>query len=278
MQNIRNREKTMKVGIAGFGTAGRQVAQALLDGRIAGAELVAVAGRDLEKAARLAAEAAPGLRAVPLAGLPALCDVVVETATGSAFPEIARTVLEAGKDLICVSAGGFLAVPDIEDIARRHGARIRIATGAMPGLDMLRCAAEGTLRKVALKTSIKPESLANEPYVLAQGLDFRHAPPPEPVRVFSGTAREAARHFPRHMNVAVAISLAGIGFDRTTIDMWMDPTIPGAIHELAIDADEVCVTFVSRNFPSSNPKTSRIVAPSILAALRARQAAVLIGS
>lgn len=268
----------MKVGIAGFGTAGRQVAQALLDGRIAGAELVAVAGRDLAKAARLAAEAAPGLRAVPLAGLPALCDVVVETATGSAFPEIARTVLEAGKDLICVSAGGFLAVPDIEDIARRHGARIRIATGAMPGLDMLRCAAEGTLHKVALKTSIKPESLANEPYVLAQGLDFRHAPPPEPVRVFSGTAREAARHFPRHMNVAVAISLAGIGFDRTTIDMWMDPSIPGAIHELAIDADEVCVTFVSRNFPSSNPKTSRIVAPSILAALRARQAAVLIGS
>jgi predicted dinucleotide-utilizing enzyme len=53
-----------------------------------------------------------------------------------------------GKDLIRVSAGGFLAIPDLAELAQRHGARVQIASGAMPGLDILRCAAEGAIRKL----------------------------------------------------------------------------------------------------------------------------------
>ena len=35
----------------------------------------------------------------------------------------------------------------------------------------------------------------------------------EPLRIFEGTAREAAKGFPANLNVAVALSLAGIGPD-----------------------------------------------------------------
>jgi aspartate dehydrogenase len=268
----------LKVGIAGFGNVGQKVARALVAGQVSGVELTAVASRDALKARRAAAVISPTLPVVSLAELPARCDVVAECATASAFPEIARTVVTAGKDLICVSAGGFLAIPDLAELARGHGARVQIACGAMPGLDILRSAAEGTIRKIRHKGRIPPSSLANEPYILEQGFDFREKAPPEAVKVFEGTAREAAQHFPRHLNVAVALSLAGVGFERTIIELWLDPTVTGAVHLLEIESDEVGLTLISRNIPSENPKTSRIVAPSILAALRARVAPIRVGS
>ena len=269
----------LKVGIAGFGNVGRRVARALLSGQVEGVQLVAVTARDLEKARAAAGAMAPSLKVVTLGELPALCDVVAECATSASFPEIARTVVTAGKDLLCVSAGGFLAIPELAELAQRHGARVQIASGAMPGLDILRCAAEGSIVKVHHKTRIPPKSLANEPYVLEQGFDFRETPPKVPVKVFHGTARDAARHFPRHLNVAVSLSLAGVGFERTTIELWLDPTISGAIHCMEVEGEDVGLTLISRNIPSpDNPKTSRIVAPSVLAALRRRVATIGVGS
>jgi len=268
----------LRVGIAGLGNVGRTVAKALLAGKVEGVHLAAASGRDLDKAKTAAGALSPELKVVPLAQLPTLCDVVVECATGVSFPEIARTTLSAGKDLICVSAGGFLAIPELEELARQHRARVQIANGTMPGLDIVRSAAEGTLVNVHYKARIPVKSLASEPYVLQQGFDFRETPPKEAVKIFDGTAKEAARHFPRHLNVAVSLSLAGIGFERTRIELWLDPSVRGAVNELDIEAEEASLTLVSRNIPSENPKTSRIVAPSILAALRGRVATIRVGS
>lgn len=269
----------MKVGIAGFGNVAGTVARALVAGKIEGVQLAAVAARDLDKTRKAAAAISPAIKIVPLGELAQHCDLVVECATGAALPDIARAVLPAGKDLICVSAAGFLSIPELADLARKHGAQVQIANGALPGLDILRSAAEGTLHRVHLKNQGLTRSLANEPYVLGQGFDFRTDPPPEAVRVFQGTAREAAANFPRHLNVAVSLSLAGIGFERTTIELWIDPAITGAVNTLEVEGDEVSLTMVGRNIPSAdNPKTSRIVAPSILAALRGRVAPIRVGS
>ncbi|KAB1082163.1 DUF108 domain-containing protein [Neorhizobium galegae] len=268
----------MKVGLAGFGSSGRSVAAALVAGTIPGVVLTAVSARDLSTARAHLDTLDKNIPVVPLKELAKHCDVVVEAATGAAIPEIVDAVVKRGRDLISISAGGFLAVPDLEEIARAHGARVQIANGAIPGLDILRSAREGTIYRVHLKGRIKPESLANEPYVLRQGHDYRTTPPREPIQVFNGTAADAARHFPRHLNVAASISLAGIGFEKTTIELWMDPNIPGAIHLLQIEGEEIGLTMESRNLPSVNPKTSRIVAPSILAALRGRVALIRVGS
>ena len=268
----------MKVGLAGFGNVGRDLAKRLSTGVIPGMQLVAVTARDLDKAEEAARAITPPPRVVPLAELPALCDVVVECATADSFAEVARVVLVAGKALICVSAGGVPSCPELIELASRHGGRVRVASGAMPGLDIIRSANEGTIRKVHLKSRIKPSSMAHEPYVLERGHDFEKRPPSEPILIFEGTAGVAAAHFPRHFNVAVSLSLAGIGFDRTTVEIWIDPTIPGAIHQVELEGDEISLSMTSRNRPSDNPRTSRIVAPSILAALRAMVAPVVSGS
>lgn len=268
----------MKVGLAGFGNVGRDLAKRLSAGAIPEMQLVAVSARDLAKARAAAQEISTTPPVVPLNELPALCDVVVECATADSFAEIARLVLGAGKALICVSAGGVPSCPDLVELARRHGARVRVASGALPGLDIIRCAAEGTIRRVHLKSRIKPSSMAHEQYVLERGHDFDKRPPQEPILIFEGTAGVAAGHFPRHFNVAVALSLAGIGFDRTTVEIWIDPDVPGAVHQVELDGDEISLTMTSRNRPSENPRTSRIVAPSIIAALRAMVAPLVAGS
>jgi aspartate dehydrogenase len=270
--------QVLKVGIAGFGNVGKEVVRHLNAGVLPEVELVAVAVRDLEKARAQARAFTPPPRIVTLPELPQLSDVVVECATAAAFPEIARAVLTAGKFLICVSAGGVPNCPELVDLARQHGGRVRVASGALPGLDMIRCAAEGTLSSVCLQSHIKPESMAHEPYVLDRGYDFTNHPPREAIKLFEGAAGEAASLFPRHFNVAVSLSLAGIGFSRTRVEIWIDPDIPGTIHEVEAEGEEIALSMTSRNRPSANPRTSRIVAPSIIAALRAMVAPLTAGS
>jgi aspartate dehydrogenase len=79
--------------------------------------------------------------------------------------------------------------------------------------------------------------------------------------------------------VAVTVSLAGIGLDRTLVTMYADPAIAGTVHLIEVEADNFQLRLESRNRPSAtNPRTSRAVAPSILAALRALVSPVQVGS
>ena len=84
---------------------------------------------------------------------------------------------------------------------------------------------------------------------------------------------------PRHFNVAAALSLAGIGFDRTQVEVWAEAGIAGAIHRVEVDAADIQLDLTSRNRPSDgNPRTSRAVAPSVMAALRALTGPIKVGS
>lgn len=268
----------MRIALAGFGTVGRTLAKRLAAGAIPAARLTAIAARDLEKAREASRDLNPRPEVVPVADLPGHADVIVECATGEALPEIAEAALGAGKILIPVSVGAIAQHPEILELAARHGGTLRLATGALPGLDAIRGAAEGTIHSVKLTSRILPASLEHEEYILQQGFDLS-APVDQAVKVFQGSAREAATAFPRHFNVAVALSLAGIGFDRTEVEVWADADIEGAVHHVEVDADDIRLDLVSRNRPSeSNPRTSRAVAPSVLAALRSLVAPVQIGS
>jgi aspartate dehydrogenase len=266
------------VGLAGFGNVGQELARRLSAGVIPEIGLVAVTARNLDKARASAKIFDPEPKVVPLDELARLCDIVVECATADAFPEIARAVVGAGKILIAVSVGGLPNCPELIELAREHGGRVRVASGALPGLDIIRSAAEGTITSVHLRSRIKPGSMAHERYVIERGFDFANAPPSAPVKVFDGSAAEAAAAFPRHFNVAVTLSLGGIGLDRTTVEVWVDPDVPGAIHQVEVDAEDIGLTLISRNRPSANPRTSRIVAPSIIAALRSLVAPIQVGS
>ena len=273
-----SREEPLRVALAGFGTVGQELARRLTAGAIPEARLTAISARDLDNARRNAGGLRPQPLVLPVAELPAQADVIVECATGDALPEIARAALGAGKILVPVSVGGLAAHPEVLEWVGEGGGRIKIATGALPGLDAIRVAAEGEIRSLKLTSRIRPDSLVREAYVKERGFVFTQ-PISAPVQVFAGTAREAALAFPKHFNVAIALSLAGIGLDRTEVLVLADPDVPGAVHNVEVDAADIQLSLTSRNRPSAtNPRTSRAVAPSIMAALRSLVAPVQVGS
>jgi aspartate dehydrogenase len=269
----------MRVGLAGFGTIGQDVARRLSGDGVPAVRLTAVSARDLEKTRRASAGLEPAPEVVPVAMLPAHADVVVECAPAAAFREIAEPALMAGKTLVAVSPSALANQPDLIDLARAHGGRIHIVTGALPGLDAVRGAHEGGINSVKLSARFRPDRLVRSDYVLAHGFDFS-TPPESPVLVFSGTAREATTSFPRHLNVAAAIALAGAGLDETLVDVWVDADVTGTTLRIEVDSDVIGLDMTARNRPTGGKKggTSRIVAPSIVAALRAMVSPLRVGS
>ncbi|WP_050427243.1 aspartate dehydrogenase domain-containing protein [Pseudomonas syringae] len=272
------KKNKLRIGLAGFGGVGRQLAECLLRGDVPGAVLSGVTSSDLEKA-RLALNGLGGgyIPVTPLALMLEGVDLVVECATAEAFPAIAEAVLVAGKRLVAVSVAALPNYPGLEALATLHGGRIHVASGGLPGLDAVRAVKEGHIDFVRLRTTFRPESLANEPFVRGLGFDFT-VPPKEPVKVFEGTAREAGVAFPRHFNVGITLSLAGIGFDKTEIEVWVDSDVEGAVQHIEVKADIADLTLISRNRPSKNPRTSRIVAPSVLAVIRTYLSSIQVGS
>jgi aspartate dehydrogenase len=54
---------------------------------------------------------------------------------------------------------------------------------------------------------------------------------------FRGSAREAVYRFPANANVAAISALAGIGFDRTNVELVADPNIGENCHHLTACGD-----------------------------------------
>ena len=100
----------------------------------------------------------------------------------------------------------------------------------------------------------------------------------EPLKVFTGNAKEAAKGFPANLNVVVALALAGIGPDRTMLEIWADPTVVRNTHTITVDSDSARFTMTMENIPSENPKTGRIVAQSVTALLRKMTSSFVVGT
>ena len=97
--------------------------------------------------------------------------------------------------------------------------------------------------------------------------------------MFEGSAREAARGFPANVNVAAALALAGIGPDRTTIEIWADPEVDRNTHRIEVEADTVRLKLEIENVPSvENPKTGRLTPLSVVALLRKLGSPLAIGT
>src|SRR5947208_2917772 len=254
-----------RVAIAGFGAIGRVVAEALdtkLHGGIDGLALAAVSARDTARAERAMAGFAHKVPVLPLAHLWEHADIVVECAPAALLRDIAEPALAAGRTLIVLSCGALLDNFDLVDLARRHGGRILVPTGALLGLDAVQAAAGGEIARVPMITRKPPNGLAGAPYLAENGISVTGLN--EPKRVFTGTAREAARGFPANVNVAAALALAGIGPDRTTIEIWADPAVDRNIHRIEVEADAARLSFQIENVPSiENPRTGRLTPPSV---------------
>ncbi len=267
---------TLSVAIGGFGAIGKVVARRL-DVGIEGLTLAAVAARDV---ARAEAAMADFMRPVPVVPLPQLwehAEVVVECAPAVVLREIAEPALEHGRILMVLSCGALLDNFDLVDLARHHGGRILVPTGALLGLDAVAAAAEGGIASVRMITRKPPGGLVGAPYLEANGIDVTGLIRPN--RVFSGTARAAARGFPANVNVAAALALAGIGPDRTTIEIWADPTVTRNVHRIEVEAAAARLSMQIENVPSDdNPRTGRLTALSVIAGLKKLASPLAIGT
>ena len=250
----------------GFGTIGGRVAGLLLP--TDDLELVGAVVRDLEK---------PREGAPPVFGdvdglLETRPEVVVEAGGHQALRQHGPAVLRAGIDLVMVSVG-VLAERETEsairDAACEGGSHAIVASGAIGALDALSAAAIGGLASVEHVTRKPPRSLL--PPEEADALDG-------PRELFNGSAREGALRFPESINVVAAVSLAGLGFDGTTVRVVADPSVTRNIQRVEARGAFGQLQFEIQNVPEpGNPRTGRIVAMSLLHILRMRRATFVVG-
>ena len=263
---------TLRVAIAGYGAIGKSIAKHLLAG-IPGLSLAAVGARNHPAARALLPD---GVAVADIGDLAELADIIVECAPSAVLPAIAEPALRAGRSVIVLSCGALLERMDLVDLARAHGGRILVPTGALLGLDAVSAAAEGTIHSVQMTTRKPPGGLAGAPHLVRNGINVDGLT--EALLVFEGTAREAARGFPANVNVAAALSLAGIGADRTQIAIWADPAVTRNVHRIDVEADSARFTLQIENVPSENPRTGRITALSVVALLRKLRSPLSVGT
>jgi aspartate dehydrogenase len=266
----------MRVGVAGLGAIGLRVASEL-DKGIEGLAFEAVCVRDAESARRKMAAFRRPVDVCTAERLAERCEVVVDCAPAEAYMGIAIPALRKGRLLLTVSAAAVIEHLELVDLAREHNGRIIVATGALLGLDAVRAAAEGTIHSVSIVTRKPPRSLVGAPYLITNCITIDNLS--TPLKVFEGTAREGARGFPANVNVAAALGLAGIGPDRTRLEIWADPTIDRNTHTISVEADSARFQMTIENVPTENrPGTGRITSLSVIAALRGLRAPLRAGT
>src|SRR5919204_669612 len=266
----------VKVAIVGLGAIGQTVVRALAGGAVPGVVLSGVAVRDPAKGQATLRSFGIDVPICEIGRLPEIADYVVECAPAAVFDQVVRPLLVAGKRVIVLSVGAILSHPDLIDLARTRGGQIIVPTGALLGLDAVCAAAEGKIESVTMVTRKPIAGLLGAPYLIENNIDISKLT--DAKLIFRGSAREAAKGFPANLNVAVALSLAGIGPDKTMLEIWADPTVTRNIHRIVVKSDSSSIDMTIENIPSENPKTGRITALSVIALLRKLTAPVRVGS
>ena len=265
------------VAIGSLGTVGLEVARCIDAGELDGLTLSAVSARNHARARERMREFRSPVDVVAAGDLAGRADIVVECAPAAVFREIAEPVVRAGGTLVAISAAALLEHADLVETARATGAQIVVPSGAVMGLDAVRGAAESGIASITMITRKPPGGLAGAPYLVDHDIDVNGLD--APLKVFEGSAREGARGFPANVNVAAALGLAGIGPERTRLEIWADPGVTRNTHDIRLEAETVRFQLRIENVPSpENPRTGRSVAPSVIAALRRFVAPLVVGT
>ncbi|MBD2844940.1 aspartate dehydrogenase [Paenibacillus sp. IB182496] len=269
-------QEALRVGVIGYGTVGADVVRALRREEAGRAALTAVLVRDISKY-KSTEEAELPLTDSMAEFLACQPDVVVECAGHAALRTCGAEVLASGADLVVVSVGALAEDELLEHFTRAAlaaGSRLVVPSAAIGGLDRIAAGSVGQMERVTLTTRKPPRAWYGTR--VEQEVDL--ATLAESYCAFEGPAREAARLFPESVNVSAALSLAGIGMDRTQVRVFADPTIEHNTHEIEAHGHFGSIRLHIANTPSKeNPKTGYIVAMSVIKTLRGMTAPLLIG-
>jgi aspartate dehydrogenase len=249
---------TQKVGIAGTGAIGKAVAKALLNG---------IDGLTLGALSDLCPDREISAPYVDFDTLAESCDLIVECLPPQAVPTLARATFARNKDLTLISSCALLMFPDILENHKSSTSRIYVPSGALTGMDGIKALKELGIKKSKIVSTKPPKGLLGAPHVEKMGIDLMQIRRKE--RLFTGNALEAAKGFPANANVAATLSLAGIGPERTDVEVWADPEASGNTHEVTVQGEFSTIRVQVTNTPDpANPKSSMLAAQSIVATLR----------
>lgn len=249
------------IGIVGCGAIGRALIAAVASGKLA-VRIAGVTSRTEQSAREFLATFASPPPYMSLSELIAAADLIVEAAGGAVVRSLAQQVFAAGKDLMVISAGALLDHPDVIAQSRQSGCRLYVPSGAIAGLDGIKSACVGAVAHVTMTTRKPPNGLEGAPHLVRNGISLVGLK--EEKEVFSGTAREACKGFPANVNVSAAVSLAGIGPDRTRIRIVAVPGLKRNCHDIEVEGEFGRLHIHIENVPSENPKTGKLTAFSII--------------
>ena len=249
------------IGIVGCGAIGQALVRAVDSGEL-NVDIAGVTSRNESKAHEFLARLNTPPPYLSRQQLIDKSDLLVETAGGHVVATLAKETFAAGKDLMVISIGALLEYPEVIDEARRTGCRLLAPSGAIAGLDGIKSACAGRVDQVTMISRKPPIGLQGAPYIVENGINLEGLV--GETEVFSGNAREAVKGFPSNLNVSAAVSLAGIGPDRTQVKMLVVPGLERNCHEVEVLGEFGVLKIHIENIPSENPKTGKLTAFSII--------------
>ncbi len=197
-------------------------------------------------------------------------DVLLESANPAAVRDHAAFLAGSGIDLIIMSVGGLVdpvVLRRVWEAAEEAGSRVILPSGAVTGISTIEAAnVSGGLKEVRLRTVKAPRSLRGAPYLLKNQLNLEELD--EARMIFSGNVLEAVEGFPKNLNVGAALALAGLGPERTRVQIHADPEATHTRHEILARGDfgELRASITNRPHPA-NPSSSMMASLSAISAL-----------
>jgi len=260
----------LRLAVVGFGAIGQALAQELAgDGRVHLAQVI-VSPASLAAAQVACVALAPEVRVASTLDLRPgqRPDLVVECAGHTAVLAHVVPALQAGVPCAMASVGALHdadLLARLEAAAREGGTRLQLVSGAIGAIDALAAARFGGLDEVVYVGRKPPLSWAGTP--AEQAFDLARLVAPQ--AIFRGSAREAARQFPKNANVAATVSLAGLGLDRTLVELVADPGVARNVHTIIARGAFGRLELQMENLPlAANPKTSALTVYSLVRAVR----------
>ncbi|GAB3467345.1 aspartate dehydrogenase [Polaromonas eurypsychrophila] len=202
-----------------------------------------------------------------LEDLPRRPDVLIECASHRALTEHVVPALASGIDSIILSIGALAndgMAELLAEAANAGSSRLKLVSGAIGAIDALAAAQLGGLDEVVYVGSKPPSSWRGSPGESVVCLDSLA----EATTLFKGSARDAARLYPKNANVAAALALAGLGLDATQVRLVADPSLSHNVHSYTAQGRFGRMSFTIEGMAlPDNPKTSALTACSLARAL-----------
>ena len=242
-----NREST-KVGLIGCGAIAKLIAEAVERKLVICDELV-LYDQVTEKAETL--KSALHFPAKVVSGIEEMLmlkpKVIVEAASQQAVREYAERIATEGVDLIVMSTGALLDL-------NLQSSKVHVPSGAIGGLDALSSAALAGIAEVVFISRKNPRAFE---------MNNKEAQV-----VYEGTAEEAARLYPRKMNVAATLALT-VKPAKVRVQVISDPEVQRNTHEFRVkwQFGEMFLRFANDPHPE-NPRTSALAAWSAIKLLQ----------